>query len=783
MSAGPFFNSDPILLTLAADQRFGALNPLLDAVWQTHLNPNGPLSLETSFGLLVERFRIFPVFLVNNKAISEISAYLSPPRVDFICANYASLSCSPAEAVQARCEFWAAESDSLLVRFTLTNTSPAVLSLGVQSVTELCPREGSLGMNAAALKYQPYLLGSSGSLFLALAHAEAAQLVSSPYPALQRGKDLAPGESLSVQVRCCAGFDKDALEKKLFQPYPDNWDAQIARLSLRHQADLMRVSTPFADWDAVFLSAQNQAFQLLARSTDNQAALSYLEFRSPEKSYAQHPAGKDPSAVLLPPFNALSLYQLSQVLLPAQAQAAGLVFARKLATLPDCSKLPVNARKVLPFPCLCANALAIFLQTGDRDFVASVYARLLQYTLAWFDQDHDLDQDGLPEWLTVSQTGWHNHPSFNFLNPHGLFTWISSVENLGLCQLLARELDALEQIARVLGDEETISDTRALHEKLTARLEAVRKDLPDASCWDRDTHLSTSERLIFEGAFEEIPQGLRFDPPSRVNLKMILSPFTSKPEFLSLRGIGVDGELKEERIEAGEMLRLADSLALTSNQVFAKLDSVSAPGLDKQTWTQVYAPDLTRRDVGWYLGWQPAAQPENAKPEEQSGAQNAFTAYLLGLPEILDEAESEKTQHLVNPAWNTLVLEQLIQTGAKKEACALFTNLMRRAAGVLKKEHAHFEAWKSKDNQPFGARGAAEGLIPLQAFLELVGVRIFAADKLQITGEYPFDWPLTLRYQGLEITRDGKNSTITMPDGTVFHHFGSQQKTFQSERA
>lgn len=783
MSSGPFFCSDPILLTLAADQRFGALNPQLDAVWQINLNPNGPLSLESNFGLLVERFRIFPVFLVNNKTISEINAYLSPPRVDLINSNYASLGCSPAEGVQARCEFWAAESDGLLMRFTLTNTSAAAQKLGVQSVADLCPREGSLGMNLAAQKYRAYLLGTSGSLSVTVAHAETAQSVTSPYPALQRCAELAPGESFSVLLRCCAGFDKPSLEKKLFQTYPENWDAEIARLSWRHQADLLRVSTPYADWDAVFLSAQNKAFQLLARSGDDQDKLSYLEFRSPENSYAQHTDGKDSLAILQPPFDALVLYQLAQALLPVQAQTAARVFSRRLATLPYCSHLPVNARKVLPFPCLCANALSIFLHTGDREFLVSVFDRLRQYTLYWFDQDHDMDQDGLPEWLTFAQTGWRNHPSFNFLNPHGLFTWITTVENLGLCCLLARELDALEQMARVLEDEETVAQTNALKRKLNASLERIRTDLPDAACWDRDTHLSTPKKLFFEGAFSDIPAGLVLEPPSRVNLKLILSAFTSKPGFISLRGTDINGELKEERIEAGEILRLADSLALTSNQVFTRLESVRAPGLDEQTWTQLYTPDLTLRDIGWYLGWLPTAQPENAEPGEQDSDESTFQAYPLGLPEILNMGGSEKAQHAVNPAWNTLVLEHLIQSGAKKEAAALFANLMRGAAGVLKIEHAHFEGWRSTDNQPAGARGAAAGLIPLQAFLELAGVRILTADKLQITGEYPFDWPLTLRYQGLEITREGKNSTITMPDGTVYHHFGSQPKTFQNEKA
>ena len=48
MLAGPFFQSDPIGLTLAADQRLGVLDAYIDAVWQANLNPNKPLALETS---------------------------------------------------------------------------------------------------------------------------------------------------------------------------------------------------------------------------------------------------------------------------------------------------------------------------------------------------------------------------------------------------------------------------------------------------------------------------------------------------------------------------------------------------------------------------------------------------------------------------------------------------------------------------------------------------------------------------------------------------------------
>ena len=782
MSTGPFFNTDPILLTLAADQRFGPLNPELDAVWQIKLKPNGPLALETNFGLRVERFRIFPVFLVNNKAITEIGAFLSPPRVDLIRSNYVSLSCSPAAGLQARCEFWAAWSDTLLSRVSLTNTGSSPINLGIQSAADLRPREGIQGMNAAVRGYQPYLLGSSGSLFVAAAHVEDARVVSSPYPALQQTMEIAPGGTFTIRLRCCTGMDASALEAKLFQPHPDNWDAQIARLALRHQADLLRVSTPNPEWDAVFLSAQNQAFQLLARSEREPDLPFYLERRSPEQSFAEHADGNNALTVLQPPFNALSLYQLTQVLLPTQAQTAAKIFSGRINSLPDCSRLPGNYRVVLPFPCLCANALSIFLQTRDHDFLKSVYSRLRRYTLTWFDKDHDLDRDGLPEWLTISQTGWHNHPSFNFLNPHGLFTWIAAVENLGLCQLLARELDALEQIARALNDLETSTVAQSLSHRLADSLDKIREILPEASCWDRDTHLSTPHSVFFEGAFSDIPRGIHLNPASRVNIKLIFSASVSKPACVCLRGTDAAGKMLEERVDASEILRLADCLALTSNSVFSRLESVSAPDLDGQTWTQLYAADLTLRDVGWFLAWEASPPPEESPERRQTNGEDPFQAYPFGLPEYFGRADENDGPQLVNPAWNTLVLEGLIQRGDKRSACALFASLMRGAAGVLRGEHASFEAWKSLDNLPAGTRGAAAGLVPLQAFLDLVGVRILAPDKVQISGEYPFDWPLTLRYQGLEITRSGKNSTITLPDGTVCHHFGSQAKTFQPER-
>jgi hypothetical protein len=70
------------------------------------------------------------------------------------------------------------------------------------------------------------------------------------------------------------------------------------------------------------------------------------------------------------------------------------------------------------------------------------------------------------------------------------------------------------------------------------------------------------------------------------------------------------------------------------------------------------------------------------------------------------------------------------------------------------------------------------GLLPLQTFLLLAGIRLLAPNRVQVAGEFPFPWQLSLRYRGLEVVREGKNTTVTLPDGSVHHHFGSQPRMF-----
>jgi hypothetical protein len=63
--------------------------------------------------------------------------------------------------------------------------------------------------------------------------------------------------------------------------------------------------------------------------------------------------------------------------------------------------------------------------------------------------------------------------------------------------------------------------------------------------------------------------------------------------------------------------------------------------------------------------------------------------------------------------------------------------------------------------------------------LEIAGVKIYHSKRVSMGGENGFAHPITIRFRGLEVTRDGKNGQVRMPDGSEFHHFGSTTKTFQ----
>jgi len=75
VNIGPFFSSDAIGLTFAADQQFLETPGTLDAVWQLETDDCAPISLMSTLGLQARSFQIMPQISLNKIAQERIQDF------------------------------------------------------------------------------------------------------------------------------------------------------------------------------------------------------------------------------------------------------------------------------------------------------------------------------------------------------------------------------------------------------------------------------------------------------------------------------------------------------------------------------------------------------------------------------------------------------------------------------------------------------------------------------------------------------------------------------------
>lgn len=779
MTSGPYFDSDPICLTLAADAQFCAFDPSLDAVWQLSLESAAPIALRTSFGLQAQAFELYPGFLVNNVPLTKIQEFFSEPRIEVLLPNYACLAFSPTPDAQVRYELWVARSDSLLGRLTLRNTSQAPMDLSARLFARLVPLDGGSGMSVLKQSFRPFLKGQSGTLEIALATDSNPNMVFSPLPGLEISEKVPADGVLSIQWRCAISNPPASASEKTFQPFPENWDAEIARLLVADQARAIQIETPLPDWDCAFQALQHTAAFLIRPGTPDTAP-TLIRQRNTHVSYAQSFSASFPTSVELAMPGALELRQALLTLLPARAREASGILLNYLRKTFRNLEDPAIKVKRLPFPCLAWLTWQIFQLTTDRDFLARAFPDLKALTLAWFSPAVDSDQDGWPEWQSLEQTGLKSLTKFDLLAPENLPISITTAENLGLGVLLHAELTALQSIARFLEDSETLAGCTSRHVHLTALLAQRLGEAEPLTWWDRDTHLALPSKVIFtQTAYQGGLEPIFLDHPRRLHLQIRSMGALRKPDLVTLRGENLQGETVTEALRANAWSWLPGYFYAATNQVYRRLDLLKINQLEAPD-VVVYTGNLAGEDASTCLAeaYQLLANPADTR--FQTRLEEDLSATRYGIFEVPMEPEANQASP-VSVGWNSLMLTQLLEAGEKKLAWELFSRLMDGIIRGLKQEHAVFEGFDAREGQPLGARNAAGGLLPFAYLLEIAGIRIYSPNKVGVSGDNPLPWPLKVRYRGWEITRDGKNTTVCLPDGTTRNHFGSSQKIFQLE--
>jgi len=663
MPSGPYFTTDPISLTLAADHAFAVDLDSPDIVWQLDLEPAQPLSLQTSLGLQAQSFRIFPFISRNKHVYQNLNEFLTSPRIDSLTSNYARLNLSPNPDAQVTLEFWVREPYAISGRVTLRNTGTENAELSARVAGLLVPLDGGQGLAITKLDYKTYLRGQSGELTAALVMDGSPKPVLSPHQALEVSKLLLPGEEFSTIWRCSLAFSPTQSQERALKPFPLNWQAEVARLEVADQARTLEIETPLHDWNLVFKCLQDQANLLVRQPVDPQQGLSFFDQRNTHSPVSKAleprfwtPSTDEPSI--------MEIRQFVRALLPAQVQTA-VELVRGILKSPQC-----QSKSAPPFPQLAALVWDVHTYHQQPQFLAECLPVLAEQTLRWFSPQHDRDQDALPEWPDPDHARLSDLINFDVWREDSFPTRIASAESLGLAILLSDELETLQRMARVTGDEAISAQILPYQKRLQAAIARFRSEQPKASFIDRDTHRVHPFQMLSE---VQLPnpnwQSLPLETPARLNILIKQSAAIAMPAEFQVVGAGSHGEELRETIDSSAILWLPFCFHITTQNVFSRFDRLE--GLDvKDGLIQVYTVDLQITDISQQLGWEGQAD----EAELPAWVASRDFRYRFGLPTDLNPAKTEGGR--VNIGWNCLLIEHLNRIGEKKLAFDLLSRLM-----------------------------------------------------------------------------------------------------------
>lgn len=771
---------DPLQLTLSSDFRLGGADYLNDHIWELELGSGEPpaLSLRTTFGVRARSMRVFPRFGEGRRLVGNPGDFSAPPRLKHFHPNFLALEFSPLENLDVTAEFWAAHSQAVAGRYTLTNRTPAARKIRLDLCAVLVPLDGQ-AFSAAQSQMVHVLTGVTGGLAPVLYMTGGPAPVAGPYPALTVDLDIAPGATRQITWVLAAlttsGPSFELARRVAARP----WDAERARLEMTNEADLLDIQTGDLDWDAAFAFTQKTAFSLFLPASEHLPNPSFVLTRGPDNGCTRKGDGSD-FPLGWAGQSPLEAYYLASLLPGGPRLGRGLLKNFLVAQTKDGGidlrpGLAGQRGKMLAAPLLASLAWELYQSTKDEAFLSESFPKLLAFFWSWFSPAHDRDQDGLPEWDHLLQTGFEDNPLFDTWHPWSQGVEVSTVDNPGLYAMLAREAGCLILMAEKLGRTTEVETVRHQAELLEKAVEAGWDESAALYRYrDLTTRLSRSGKVVAKGKGNKpLKPKAEFEPRVRLLIEIQAKrPALTRPE---IRLAEFATKEPVETISVDQFTWRSGGLVATTKNVYERLGRVDVSGLDPKDKVIVKTVDLTAQDHTLFL-------PLWAGLPDQQVAQTLIGRALLdttrfdkpfGIPACAScpEPEADAVCLGVHPPWNQLIGEGLLAYGFHTEAARLIEHIMAAVVKNLKQNRAFSQRYHAESGAGLGERNALTGLAPLGLFLQALGVTILSPSKVRLEGKNPFPWPVTLRYRGLTIKRgldstevifaNGRSATIT----------------------
>jgi hypothetical protein len=767
---------DPTGLFLAADARVTHTNYFDDQIWELTIGRGAPvaINLQTNYGLRARSLRVFPRFTEGDLGFSDPDSFASPIKVEHYYPNSIQLLFAPFLGINAQLTYWIPESNAAAGQIIVSNVGETYRKFSLEWVVLLVPGAGGERMAVRQIESVHVLTGNTQSLHPVFFVTGGAKPGSGSFPSLVIPFNLSPGESQSI-TWALASLGNMKLSFDYARTITTrNWAAELARLNLL-DSSLIDIHTGDESWNTAFAMSQRVALSLAQSPTSALPHASFVTVRQPDYGYSIGGDGSD--------FNhlwngqtALDAYYLAEQLLITNPTLIRGIIENFLSVQAEDGSIDAKPglggqrARLAATPILASLAWKVYEQTAEIGFLEKILEPLTRFYQSWFTQLHDQDQDRIPEWSNVLQTGLEDHPIFGHRSTNAQGVDPTCVECPDLCAYLYRENITLQRIAKVVHQEDLVAHLISDAERLQAAVLTSWNSTD--SCyhyWDRESHLTLGPTAQIRITWPEIPNlPVTFFKPIRLLVRITSADGSLRRVQVYLHGSGSGGGHLVEPLTEKSFFWQQGTAQATSRRIFTSLDHLDIQGLGSGDILEIQGIVLTNLDITLLLplwaGIPFLEQAEQLVQQTIVNPQRFWKSYgIASVVHAMDQVENRDA--IINLPLNVLVAEGLLRYGFKTQAANLVNNLMLGITQSFAREGVFRYSYQSDTGIGIGERNALQGLAPVNLFLRTLGIQIISPHEINVSGFNPYPWPVTVKYRGITILCQRDRTTVVFSDG------------------
>ncbi|MBG7609740.1 MAG: hypothetical protein IZT55_02620 [Anaerolineae bacterium] len=777
MKTWELMSNDPGSYTIASDARCSPTSFTNDQIWELSLDGGDPaaISVQTTYGLRVRNFRIFPRFIEGDTALINPTDFSKEPIVEKVYPNFIVVKLEPFDGLIVSIEYWVPNSQVIAARTRIVNERLSERNICLEWSLKLTPSGDEqavfpLEMHSSTILCLP-VTGLSPIFF----QSGGAKFGSGPFPSLAVDFNLPAGGERSYIWSLASKETTENSFEEARKIVSLDWDAKIARLDILNQG-LISIETGIPEWDAAFALAQKSAFSLLTGPNEKLDHPSFALSRHPDHGFSTSADGAGyPQAWRGQ--TALEAFFLSGFLLPSHPDLIQGFLTNFLTSQTENGfvdwrpSLGGQQSGILATPILAHLTWETFKVTNNLVFLKNIFPKLIKFINIWFTPPFDFDGDGLPEWSHSLQAGFDEHPLFS--------AWSADVQNVDiqisespvLCSFIYNEIQALSSMAQILNQQQDINHLLKFSSKLHKAVEqSWNKEFASYQYWDRDTHNSHPGDLLGK---RQGPGEINIERTFKSSIRLVITikgiRKTPRQAEISIHGVKLSGKHCIERVPKDQYQWQQLVCSVTSRHTYLELDIININNIDDTDFVQVQIVNYQHLDITLLLPlWAKIPDQERATELLINTIRNPKNFWQpFGLP----FSPKYHTQYPDSPLarvsilWNNIVGEGLLSYGFQKESAELITHLMKAVVHNLIEHKCFMSRHNAQSGQGAGDRHAIQCLAPLSLFLKTLGVIPYSPNKVALYGNHPFPWPVTIRYRGLTIVKDHHKTKVTFSGG------------------